>query len=133
MDACHLGKHIVANNWLVGSYGDTTIAFHKTRDIIKFVFTDIRAGIELILQDHLHTRERSIAATLPQPVDGDVEPLGTAEHCCQRIAHGQVVVVVCMEVEVGIGIALDHLTEILNALQGVHDAKGIWQHKPADA
>ena len=38
-----------------------------------------------------------------------------------------------VEIKVGIRIALHHLAEVLDTLQGVHDAQGIGQHKPADA
>ena len=89
--------------------------------------------MEMILEDHLHTRQRGITAALPQPIDGHMEPLRTTEHRCQRVGDGQIVVVMGVEVEVGIGIALDHLAEILDALQGIHDAKGIRQHEAADA
>ena len=37
-----------------------------------------------------------------------------------------------MEVEMGIGIALDHLAKILNALQGIHNTQRVRQHKTAD-
>ena len=38
-----------------------------------------------------------------------------------------------VEVEVGIGITLDHLTEVLDALQGVHDTQRVGQHETTDA
>ena len=38
-----------------------------------------------------------------------------------------------VEVEMGIGITLDHLTEVLDTLEGVHDAEGVGEHETADA
>ena len=86
-------------------------------------------GIKLVLEDYLNARQGRIAASLPQPIDSDMQSLGTAEHCCERVAHGEVVVVVGMEVEVQIGIALHHLAEILYHLQRVHDTQRVGQHK----
>ena len=59
--------------------------------------------------------------------------LGTTEHRCQRVGYRQIVVVMGVEIEVDIGIALDHLAEILDALEGVHDTQGVGQHEAADA
>ena len=37
-----------------------------------------------------------------------------------------------VEVEVGIGITLDHFTEVLDTLQGVHDTQCVGQHESTD-
>ena len=85
--------------------------------------------MELILQNHLHTRQRGIATAFTQSVHRHMESLRPTQHSSQRVRHCQVVVVMGMEVKVGIGIALDHLAEILYTLQGVHDAKRVGEHK----
>ena len=133
MDTSHLGEDIVADDGLIGGDGDTTVTLHKARDVVELVFVDVRLGMELILEDHLYTRQRSITTAFAKSIDGDVQPLGTAEDSCQRVGHRQVVVVVGMEVEVGIGITLDHLTEVFDALQGVHDTERVGQHEATDA
>ena len=133
MNPSHLGKDIITDDGLIGGNGDTTIALHQTGDVVELALVDIGLRMELILQDHLHTRERRITTTLAKTIDGDVESFRTTERCCQRIADGQVVVVVGVEVEVGIGIALEHLAEVLDTLQGIHDAQRIGQHKTTDA
>ena len=53
----------------------------------------------------------------------------TTEHSCQRVAHRQVVVVVCVEVEVTIGVAFHHLTHVLHTLQWVHNAERVRQQE----
>ena len=62
-----------------------------------------------------------------------MKSLRTTEHSRQRVRHCQVVVVVGVEVEVGVGITLDHLAEVLDTLQGIHDAQRVGQHKATDA
>ena len=54
------------------------------------------------------------------------------EYSRQRVGHSEIVIVMCMKVKVGIRIALDHLPEVLDTLQGIHNTKRIGQHKPAD-
>ena len=90
---------------------------------------DTGLGIKLVLENHLNARQRGIAASLPQPIHRDMQSLGTTEHGGKRVAHGEVVVIVGMEVEMQIGITLHHLAEILYHLQRVHDTQRIGQHK----
>ena len=83
MDTSHLGEHIITNDGLIGGDGDTTITLHEARDIVEFVLMDVGLGMELILEDHLHTRQRGITTALPQPIDSDMQTLGTTENGCQ--------------------------------------------------
>ena len=87
----------------------------------------------MILQNHLHTRQRGITAALPQPVHRHVQSLRAAQHGGEGVRHREIVVVVGMEIEVGVGIAFHHLPEVLDALQGIHDAQSVRQHKAPDA
>ena len=54
----------------------------------------------------------------------------SAQHGRKRIAYGKVIIVVRMKIEVGAGITLLHLAEILYNLQGVHYPQGVWKHEP---
>ena len=81
MDACHLGEHVVADDGLVGGHGDAAVTLHETRDVVEFVLDDIRLRMELVLEDHLHARQRGVAATLTETVDRDVKSLGTTQGC----------------------------------------------------
>ena len=83
MDTSHLGEDIVADDGLIGGNGNTTIALYEVRYVVELVLMDIRLGMELILEDHLHTRQGRIATALPQPIDGDMQALGTTEDGCQ--------------------------------------------------
>ena len=85
MDTSHLREHIVADDGLVGGYGDTAVTLHQTGDVVKFVLADIRLGIELVLKDHLHTRQRCIATTFSQTVHRHMKPLGTTEYSGQGV------------------------------------------------
>ena len=88
--------------------------------------------MKLILQDNLHAGERGIAATLTEAIHRDVKSLASAEHGGKRIAHGQVVVIMGMEIEMHTGIAFLHLAHILNDLQGIQDTERIGEHEAFD-
>ena len=127
----HLRKHIVADDGLVGGNADATVALHQTTDVVELVLADAGLGIKLVLQNHLHARQRGIATTLAQTVHRDMQAAYTTQRSRQRVGHGKVVVVMGMEVEVGIGIMLHHLAEVLNDLQGIHNAQRVGQHETA--
>ena len=133
MYASHLGKDIITDNGLIGRHGYTTITLYQTGDIIELILIDIGLGMELILENHLHAGQWGITTALAQTVDCNMDTLDATEHSCQRITHRQIVIVMGVEIEMGIRIALHHLAEVLDTLQGIHDAQGIGQHKPADA
>ena len=133
MHASHLRKHIVANDRLIRGYRNTAIALDHTRDIIQLILADVGAGIELIFQNHLHTRQRCITTTLTKTIDRDMQTFGTTQHSCQRVGYCQIVIVMGMEVEMRIRIALQHLAEILDTLQRVHDTQSIGQHEASDS
>ena len=61
-----------------------------------------------------------------------MQSLGATQHSSQGIRHGEVIIIMRMKIEMGIRIALDHLTEVLNTLQGIHDSQRIWEHEPPD-
>ena len=54
------------------------------------------------------------------------------EHGSQHIAHRQVIVIMCMEVEVLVWVVFLHLAHILDNLQRIQDTQGVGQHEPAD-
>ena len=132
MHTSHLGKHVIADDRLIRCYGNTTIALNHTRDVVQLVLADISAGIKLVLQNYLHTRQRCITTTLTQSVHRYVQTFGATQHSSQRIGYCQIVIVMGMEVEVRIGITLQHFAEVLDTLQRVHDTQGIGQHKASD-
>ena len=85
--------------------------------------------MELVFQDSLNRGQRRIATTLPQPIHRDVQTSCATQHSSQRVRHRQVVVVMGMEVEMYIRIALLHLTEVLDDLQGIHHTQRVGQHE----
>ena len=85
MDTSHLREHIVADDGLIRGYGNTTVTLHQTGDIVELVLADIRLGIELVLKNHLHTRQRCIATTLSQTVHRHMKSLGTTEYSGQGV------------------------------------------------
>ena len=133
MYSSHLRKHVLAHDGLVGGYGYARIALHEAAYVVEPVFVDARLGVELVLQYHLYARQRGVAATFAQSVDGDVQPFCSAQHRRKRVAHSQVVVVVGVEVEPCVGITFHHLAEILYHLHRVHDAKRVGKHEAAYA
>ena len=86
--------------------------------------------MELVLQNHLYARQRGVSAALAEAVDRDVQTACAAENGSKRVAHGKVVVVVCVEIEVQVRVAFHHLAEELDGLQRVHYAQRVGQHEP---
>ena len=129
MNASHLREDILTDNRLIGGYGDATETLDHARDVVQLVLVDVRLGVELILQNNLYRGQWRIATTLAQTVHGDVQSLGTTQHGSQRVRHRQIVVVVGVEVEMHLRIALHHLTEILHHLQGIHHAQSVREHE----
>ena len=105
MHACHLGEDVLAYNGHVGCHGYATIALYQSADGIELAFVNRGACVELIFQNGLHTGKGSVATTLPEAVDCDVNTTASAQHGSQGVGHGKVVVVVGMEVEMLAGIA----------------------------
>ncbi len=56
MHASHLGKHALANDWLVGWHGDARIILHEAADFIEFRLVDACFGAEMVLENRLHAR-----------------------------------------------------------------------------
>ena len=120
-------------DWLVGCNGNTAIAFDHATDSVELILTDVGTSVELVFQDDLDTRQWGIATALTQPIDRHMEAAGATIYGSQRVRNGQVVVVVGMEVEVGIRIALHHLAHIVDNLQRVHDTQRVGEHEAAYA
>ena len=132
MHPCHLRKHILTHDGLVGRNHHPRVRLHHPAHIVQPALVDVRNRIEMVLQDGLHTRQRRIAGPFTQSVDGGVQSLHTAQHGCQHIAHRQVIIVVGMKIKMRIRIALLHLAHKLNDLQRIEDAQRIGQHETAD-
>lgn len=108
MHARHLRKHILTHNRFVGGNYDARIRLHHTAHIIEAALVDIGNSAEMVFQDGLHAGKRRIPGTLAQTVNSGVQPLTTAQHGCQHIAHRKVVIIVRMEVEMRVRIAFHH-------------------------
>ena len=68
--------------------------------LVEHVLFDARLYVQLVFQHSLHTRQRSIAATLAQSVHRHVQSLRSVCHGAEAVAHGKIVVVMSVEVEV---------------------------------
>ena len=78
MDACHLGKYILANNRIIGGNDDARVGLHHTAYVVQAAFVNVGNGIEVVFQDSLHTCERSISCPFTQSVDGCMQSFDTA-------------------------------------------------------
>ena len=54
MDARHLREDMLANDGLVGGYGDAAETLDHARDVVELVFVDVGLGMELVFQDNLY-------------------------------------------------------------------------------
>ena len=75
--------------------------------IIEAALVDIGDCAEMVFQDGLHWQE-CIPGTPPRPLMVVCNPLATAQHGCQHIAHRQVVIIVRMEVQMRMRITFHH-------------------------
>ena len=132
MHTSYLSEDIIAHHRGIRSHGDAAVSFNQSGNIVQAVFLDIGLCPEHILQNHLNTRQRRIAAALAQTIHGNVKTLGTAQYGCQRVAHSQIVVVVGMEIEVRVRITANHLAHILHTLQWVQDTQSIRKQEALD-
>ena len=98
MDTRHLCEDAAAYNGFVGRNGNAAIALHQMAHLVQFLLVDVSYGIEVVLQDGLHTGQRCIAGPLTQSVDSSVQSPAATEYGSQHIADSQVVVIVGMEV-----------------------------------
>ena len=132
MYACHLREDVFADDRFIGGDGDAGVRLHHAAHLVQTALVDTRHGVEVVFQDGLHAGQRGVAGTFAQAVDGGVQSSATAQHSGQHVGHGQVIVVMGMEIEMSIRITLLHLAHKLNDLQGVEYAQRIGQHEAAD-
>ena len=128
----HLRKYATPHNGFVGWNGDAAVALHQMTHLIELLLVDMGHGVEVILEDGLHTGQGGITCTLSQSVDGRMESFAATEYSSQHIAHGQVVVVVGMKIKMHVGVALHHLTHVTDELQRVEHPQGVGQHDSSD-
>ena len=133
MYAGHLSKYILTYNRFVGGYHNARIRFDHTTHIIQPALIDIGYGIEMIFQDGLYTRQRSISGTFTQTVDSSMEPFYPTQHGSKHITYSQIIIIVCVKVEMCVRITLFHLPHKLNHLKRVQDTQCVGKHKPFDS
>ena len=100
---------------------------------VELLLINMRHRLEMVLQDGLHTGQRGVSGPLTQTIDGGMQALATTQYGSQHIAHGQIVVVVCMEIKMDIRVAFHHLTHVADELQRIENAQCIGQHDATDA
>ena len=128
----YLREHIFTYNRFIGGYGDARIRFNHPADFIQTAFVNVSDSIEMVFQNSLHTGQRRITGTFTQTVDCGMKSLRTTQHSSQHIAHCQVVIIMRMEIEVSMRIALHHLPHIFDDLQRIQHTQCIRQHIPFD-
>ena len=132
MHTSHLGEDILAHNGLVGRNDDAGTCLHQMRHLAKLFLVDMSIKRCLVGKYCLHTRQRGIACTLAKTIHCCMNALASCLCRCQDICHGKIIVVVGMKVEMHIGIACHHLTDIKTNLHGVEHAQGVGQHETLD-
>ena len=132
MHACHLRENTFAHYRLVGGNAHARIRLDHPTHIVQTAFIDIGHGMEMIFQNRLHTGKGSIARPFAQTVDGGMKSFHPTQYSRQHVAHGKVVIVVRMKIEVQVGITFLHLPHILDDLQRIEDSQRIGQHEPTD-
>ena len=132
MYASYLREYATTHNGFVWWDSDTAVALHQVAHLVELLLVDVGLGMEVVLEDGLHTSQGGVTCTLSQSVDSRVESFASTEYSSQHIAHGQVVVVVGMKIKMHVGISLHHLTHVTDELQRVEHPQGIGQHDSSD-
>ena len=132
MYASHLCKHTFSHNRFVGRNCHTGIRFHYPTDIIQATFIDARNGMKMVLQDSLHTGQRSITSPLSQPVNGGMQSFHPTQYSCQHITYSQIIVIVRMKIKMKVWITLLHFTHEFDNLQGIENSQGVRKHETTD-
>ena len=84
--------------------------------------------MKVVFQDGLHACQRRITCPLAQAINAGMNALTTSHNCRQNIADGQVVIIMCMEIETALRIALHHLSHETGKLYWIEDAECVGQH-----
>ena len=133
MYAGHLREDALADDGLVWGNGYAGIALYDTADFVQLVLADIRRCTEMVLEYGLHARERCIAGTFAQAVDGGVDASASAEDGGEDVGDGEVVVVVGMEIEPQAGETSDHLAHVIHHFEGVEHSQCVGKHETLDS
>ena len=129
MDPAGLGKDEFSDQWFVGRDTDTGDCLDIAADMHELTFVERVSDLQMVVQDAHEAGDRQVAGALSEAVDCRVETLDPGFDGLVGIGGREVIVVMGMEVEMHLGIALHHLAEILYHLQGVHHAQRVGQHE----
>lgn len=109
------------------------LSLYQARHFVEPALINARVGMELVAQNGLHTGQRCVSCPFAQAVHAGVDARSTAQHGCQHIADGQIVVVVGMEVKVQVGESLHHLSHEADEVERVQNAQRVGQHEASYA
>ena len=111
---------------------DTGIGLDQPAHMVDVLLDDRVTHLQMVVQHSRNARQGRVAGPLPQPVDGRMDSPYARLDSGHDIRHGQIVIVVGMEVEMQFRITLDHLAAERIALVGSEHAERIGDHETRD-
>ena len=104
-------------------------ALHITADVSQFCLLQGVGHFEMVVQHTEETGDRSVSGTFAEPVHSGVHsPCAGLDRRC-GIGHGEVVIIVSVEVEMPIREFRNHYPHEFSRLLRRKDSKGVRQHE----
>ena len=129
MDACTLRKDVLADDRAVARDTDARVGLDHAADVVDLRFVDAREAVQPVVQHGHRARQGCVSCAFAQPVYGYVNPVEPGFHRSCGVGHGQVVIVMGMEVEPKLRIACHHVAAKPFGGIGVEDTQRVGAHE----
>ena len=129
MDAGTLRKDVFADDRAVARDTDARVGLDHAADVVDLRFVDAREAVQPVVQHGHRARQGCVSCAFAQPVYGYVNPVEPGFHRSCGVGHGQVVIVMGMEVEPKLRIACHHVAAKPFGDIGVEDAQRVGAHE----
>ena len=130
MDARTLREDALADNRTVGGNADAGVRFDRAADTVDLRLVDARRTAQPVVKHRHGARQRRIAGAFAQAVDGDMNPVETRTHGGGGVGHGQVVIVMGVEIEAQMRITRHQIAAETFGLIGIEHAQRVGAQEP---
>src|SRR5690554_3907585 len=99
MDTSHLREDIVADDGTVFGYSHARVGLYYLAYVVEVRLIDAGLQLQVVMDQRHYAGERCVTGTFTQAVHRDVHTFHTRLESIVYVGYRQVVVVVCMKVE----------------------------------
>ena len=129
MNAGYLCKYIIADHRFVGWDTNTRIGFDHFAYRVDFFFFQIGCYLCMVVQNSKDTCQWSISSTFSQSVHSDVDAFNTGFYCFKHVGNSQIVIVMCMKIEMKVGIASYHFFAKQTGFVWIENSQSVGKHE----